>query len=239
MGFSGVVFTVLAFQANGRKKIFYLLVALGAFTGMMISGTRGAIAVPFAGFGLAIILSKQVKVMVAGGIVIFTVFALLKLTTVGNGVYEIRRFRGGLDKNNDSFQVRLENQKKLRVYLASRPFGGGIGSAGNWGLRFTPGTFLAETPTDSWYVQIWAEQGVVGLTLHLGILLFVIGWGMYTIWFKIRPPEYKNMSVALVSGMFGVMACSYGSETLGQVPNGLIVYMSMAYVFVIPRWETA
>jgi hypothetical protein len=238
MGFSGVTFSLIAlYTKNLRTKLFFGTIAAAAFYGMIISGTRGALAVPFAGFALYAILSKKIKILAIGGLLIFSVFALLKFTTIGNNVYDIRRIRGGLDKNNDSFQVRLDNQQKLKVYLASRPFGGGIGSAGNWGLRFSPGTFLAETPTDSWYVQIWAEQGVVGLLLHIGILIFVLVSGGYIIMFKLQNPELKGKAMALSAGMFGIMAASYGSGALGQMPNGIIVYMSMAFIYMMPGWE--
>jgi hypothetical protein len=47
------------------------------------------------------------------------------------------------------------------------------------GTRFSPGTFLAVTALDSWYVKIWAECGVVGLYVHIGMLLtFMIYFGL-------------------------------------------------------------
>lgn len=238
MGFSGVVFGILALHAKQQKqKVFYLLVSLLAFYAMLISGTRGAIAVPFGGFGLYAVLSKRIKIIVVGGISLLAIFSFLKFTTIGDSVYEIRRFRDALDPNNPSLQVRKDNQKKLKTYLASRPFGGGIGSAGNWGLRFSPGSFLAETPTDSWYVQIWAEQGIIGLSLHLGILCFVLGKSAYIIMFRLKTDEYIGKAAALSAGMFGIMAASYGSGALGQMPNGIIVYSSMAFIFMMPAWE--
>jgi O-antigen ligase len=175
--------------------------------------------------------------MVAGVVIMVGVFGFLKFTTIGNSVYEIRRFRTGLDPDNPSLVVRFENQQKLKAYLADKPFGGGIGSAGNWGLRFSPGTFLANTPTDSWYVQIWAEQGIVGLSLHLMILLYILGYGSYYCMVQCKNERYKYKAIALLSGMFGIMAASYGSGALGQMPNGLIVYMSMAFIFMMRGWE--
>lgn len=238
MGFSGVVFSIIALHSKDfKRKFFFGTVAAAAFFGMFISGTRGAIAVPFAGFTLYAVLSKKIKILITGGMIIFGLFALLKFTTIGNGIYEIRRFRGGLSQNNDSFQVRLENQRKLKVYLASRPFGGGIGSAGNWGLRFSPGTFLAETPTDSWYVQIWAEQGIVGLLLHLGILTYILAYSAYIIMLKLKNSELITKAIALSAGIFGVMVASYASGALGQMPNGIIIYMSMAFIYMMPEWE--
>lgn len=237
MGYSGVVFGLLFLHTQSRKRYFWLLIAVMAFYGMIISGTRGALAVPFAGLALYSILSKKFKVLAAGVVIMVGVFAFLKFTTIGNSVYEIRRFRTGLDPNNPSLVVRFENQQKLKAYLADKPFGGGIGSAGNWGLRFSPGTFLADTPTDSWYVQIWAEQGIVGLSLHLLILLYILGYGSYYSMVLCKNERYKIKAIALLSGMFGIMVASYGSGALGQMPNGLIVYMSMAFIFLMRKWE--
>ncbi|NER04071.1 MAG: O-antigen ligase family protein [Okeania sp. SIO3C4] len=238
MGFSSVTFAIVALHTKEmKKKVFFAGVSVMALYAMLISGTRGAIAVPFGGFGLYAVLSKRVKIVALGGFAMIAVYSFLKFTTIGDSVYEIRRFRDALDPNNPSLQVRKDNQKKLKVYLASRPFGGGIGSAGNWGLRFSPGTFLAETPTDSWYVQIWAEQGIVGLGLHLGILFFVLGKSAYIIMFRLKSDELIGKGAALSAGMFGIMAASYGSGALGQMPNGIIVYSGMAFIFMMPRWE--
>ena len=121
--------------------------------------------------------------------------------------------------------------------MASRPFGGGIGSSGNWGQRFTPNTFLANTPTDSWYVMIWAEQGVVGLLLHLGILFYVLIKSSYYIMFVIKDDWLKTQLTALTAGMLGIMLASYGNGILGQMPTGIIMYMSFAFMFMGPQFD--
>lgn len=238
MGFSGVVFSIVGLTTPKlRDKVFYLAVAGAAFFGMLISGTRGAMAVPAAGFALFAIFTKRTWIIatVYGGMLF--VYGFLKWTNIGSSVYELRRIRTALDPNNPSLLVRKENQRILGDYLSSRPFGGGIGSAGNWGLRFSPGTFLAETPTDSWYVQIWAEQGIIGLTLHLFILGFFLFSSGYIVLFRLKTFEYAGLGAALSCGVFGLMGASYGSGALGQMPNGLIVYASMAFIFLLPRWE--
>lgn len=238
MGYSGVVFGIIGLKMpNAKLKWWYLFVSAAAFYGMLISGTRGAIAVPFAGLTLYAVLSKNFKILFGGLLIVITAYSFLKFTTIGNSVYEIRRFRTGLNPDNPSLQVRLDNQKKLKTYLASRPFGGGIGTSGNWGLRFSPGTFLAEIPTDSWYVMIWAEQGRVGLYLHLSILFTIIARSSWLIMFQIKDKELANTAAALCAGMFGIMAASYGSGALGQMPNGVYVYISIAFIFMIAEWD--
>lgn len=216
-----------------KRKIFYIITAMLCLYGMMISGTRGAIAVPAIGFFAYFFMSKNFKIVGLGIISGFMVFYLLKFTTVGQGVYAINRMRTALDPNDASLQVRLENQRKLSHYLASRPFGGGVGSAGSWGLRFSPGTFLAETPTDSWYVKIWAEQGVVGLILHITILLYIATHGGYYIW-HMQESELRQQVMAMWSGMLGIYVASYGNGVLGQIPTGTLINIGMGVMFLIP-----
>lgn len=144
--------------------------------------------------------------------------------------------RTGLDPNDPSLQLRLINQAKLRGYLASRPIGGGIGSAGFWGTRFSPGTFLAVTALDSWYVKIWAECGVVGLYVHIGMLLtFMIYFGL-KLW-KIPPCLLRDKLVALYSGMFGILVACYGNQILGQLPTNVAIYLSISFLYVFTKDE--
>jgi hypothetical protein len=51
--------------------------------------------------------------------------------------------RTAFDPNDASLQVRLDNQKILKGYLAVRPLGGGIGHAGDKAQRFLPNAFLS------------------------------------------------------------------------------------------------
>ncbi|HZL12493.1 MAG TPA: O-antigen ligase family protein [Prolixibacteraceae bacterium] len=237
-GQAAVVFGILALNVKNLKlKLFYTLVAIAGIYGMMVSGTRGAIAVPIMGFALYFILIKNIKVMILGALMGISVFVFFKYTSIAQGNYQIRRMRSAFDPNDPSLQVRFENQRKLKTYLASRPFGGGLGSAGNWGKRFSPNTFLANTATDSWYVAIWAENGIIGLLLHLFILFYVLIKSSYVLMFKIRNDWLKFRMIALVSGYFGIMAASYGNGVLGQMPTGIIIYMSMAFLFMAEKFD--
>jgi len=238
-GHTAVVFSILALNKkdNPRLRLFYGITALLGFYGMMISGTRGAIAVPLIGFAFYVFLRKNIKVMLLGLALGASILVFFKYTTIGNSNYTINRMRTAFDPNNASLQVRFSNQRKLSAYLASRPFGGGIGSSGNWGLRFSPNTVLANTPTDSWYVAIWAEQGIVGLTLHLFILFYIVIKSAYRIMFKIRDDWVRAQMSALICGILGIMAASYGNGVLGQMPTGILMYSSMAFLFMSEKFD--
>lgn len=238
-GHTGVVFGILALFCNHNPKLrlWFAFVSIMGLYGMLISGTRGAIAVPAMGGIMFIIVRKHVPSIVMGTMAGIAVFVFFKYTTIGNNNDQIRRMRTAFDPNDASLQVRLENQKKLSGYLASRPFGGGIGSTGNWGQRFTPHTFLANTATDSWFVAIWADMGIIGLYLHLFILFFILITGAYNCMFRIRDDWIKGQITALVCGMAGIMMASYGNGVFGQFPTGILMYVGMVFIFLSPKWD--
>lgn len=232
-----LVSTILALGPYSiKKKIFYSITAASTFWGMMISGTRGAIIVPVIGFLIYAIMTKKIKILVLGFFISLSAFAFLKYTRILHSNYQIARMRTALNPDNASFNVRIENQKKLSRYLRNRPIGGGIGSAGYWGLRFSPNTFLARTPTDSWYVQIWAENGIVGLFLYVCMLIYFLIKGFITIW-KLQDPNYKQIAVAFYAGFLGIVFASYGNKVLGQMPTGMLIYISIAFVHLSTKFE--
>ncbi len=229
---AGVVAGVLAMGPYSRKrKIFYIITCLLSLYGMAISGTRGALFVVITGFAIYFLVSNNMKIIIPGAIVGVLAFGTLKYTMIGQQNDQIRRMRTALDPNDASLQARLNNQAKLKLYLASRPLGGGLGSAGSWGQRFSPGTFLATTPLDSWYVKIWATTGAVGLTIYLSMLLFFLG-NRFIFLFKLKDAELKFKLAAFYAGFFGVCFASYGNQIFGQFPTGPCIYISLVYMFL-------
>lgn len=238
MGYFGVVFSILGLHEERRsRRFFYFFVALASLYAMLISGTRSAVAVPLAGFVLYTILTKRIKVMIIVGSVVFSLFFLLKYTNVGQGNYDIRRMRSAFEEDNASLNVRMENRKLFADYLKTRPFGGGIGSSGNWGMRFTPGTFLAETATDGWYIQLWAEQGIVGLAFYLLMIFYFLIKSVFLIFFRLKKPENRYKAIAFTSGFVGLMVTSYSASSLGQMPNTIIMAVSVVLISLMPDWE--
>jgi hypothetical protein len=226
--YSAVVATIVSMSmTNWKSKFFFIIVALAGFYGMIISGTRGAISIPLGGFMAFFVLRKNIRVMVVGIFLLLTVFVFFKFTSIGQGNAQIRRMRTAFDPNDASLQVRLENQKRLKGYLASRPFGGGIGHGGVKAQKYLPNAFLSQIATDSGYVLVWVEQGIIGLILHLFILFYTVGKASFHVMFRIRDPILKMKIAALISGMFGIMVANYGNAVL-QMPTGMLIYTSMA-----------
>lgn len=238
-GAAGIVGLLVAFSIKGRgNKFFFLLVSILGFWGMLMSGTRGSVIVPLIGGAIYVIIKKNVKIVIIGAIFLVFTYVFFAYTFIGDGVYQIARMRTAFRPELDaSYQVRLANRAILKTYLADKPFGGGIGSAGFWGLRFSPQGFLANVATDSWYVQIWAEQGIVGLTLHLFILSYIFLKGSYLIMFRVKNTELEGILGALIGGFAGIMGASYTNGVLGQMPTGAIVYLSWGFVFMAQQLD--
>jgi hypothetical protein len=222
---------------NIKKKIIYLVLAFIYFWGFAVAGSRGPLFVLAAGFLMYLFMIRNFKVLAIGLVVGAMAFVTLKYTTVGQSNYQIQRMRSALDPNDASFQVRLENQAKLRVYLKSRPLGGGIGSGGGWGQRFTPGTFLAETALDSWYVKIWVETGVIGLWIHIIQLIIIFYLCFKRVFFLVEETLRLRM-IAILCGFFGIAVASYGNQVFGQLPTSTIIYFSMIFCYLCEEWDT-
>jgi len=240
-GASQAMFTLLCFiLALGPWKTKYRLMlflcAIITFIGFGISGSRGALAIPAFGGIAFLILSKNFKLLTFGLISMFLTLYLLKYTHVAHGVEQVRRMRTALDSDNPSLNARLKNQKTFGNHLRSRPFGGGIGSAGYWGERYSPNTVLAQTPTDSYYVKIWAETGIVGLCLHVLMLGYFIGKGALISW-SLKTPRVRNVAVALYCSVVGILFASYGNQVYSQMPTGLIMSVFIPIIFLLPNME--
>jgi len=205
---------------------------------MFLSGTRGAMIVPMIGGAVYIILKKNLRVIIIGGTMMAFIYVFFAYTYIGDSNYQVARMRTAFRPSTDaSYQVRLDNRAILKTYLADKPIGGGVGSAGNWGKRFSPQGYLAQIATDSWYVQIWAETGIIGLFIHVFILSYIMIKGFYLILFKVRNPELAGILGAVHAGFAGIMGASYGNGVLGQIPTGPIVYLSWAFVFMSLQFD--
>ncbi len=233
MGFSMVAFsTAVFFIRNKWVKIYFFMVALSGAYGMIISGTRGALAVPFAGYALFAILSKNWRIMLPTTFLIISAFLFLNFTTIGNNNQQIKRMRTAFDQNDASLNTRLENQKKLKEYMSNIPFGTSIGFYGKPAAKSSPYYEISKIPSDSWYVQVWIQTGIVGLVIYLLLLISSILIAGYIILFKIKNKRLRGILAGLLSGVFGMFISAYGNDLLAQFPNCFLFYICLALVFM-------
>lgn len=232
MGCACVVFGLSAFYIKNKAlKTYYTIIAIGSVYAMFLTGTRGALIVPLGGLALFTVISKNIKAMLIGSMTLFFIYIFFAFTLIGQGNPMIRRMRTAFNPTEDaSFNVRKENQQKLGAYLKAKPFGEGLGLSGDGlGVKLS-NRFTTSIPTDSWYVKIWVETGVIGLIIYLGMILLSIAWGAWILMFKIQNPELKGQLCGLLCGIAGMFASAYGNLFWGQFPTMLIAFMGITLV---------
>ena len=221
---------------NMRRRIFYLILGLFATYSMIISGTRGALAVPGAGGIAYLIMTKNSRILIPGFIVIAAAFSFLKFTTIGNGNYDINRLRSALNADDPSLQARIKNRAALTNYLSDKPFGGGVGTVGSWGERFSPHTWLGQFPPDGLYTRIRAETGIVGRNFYVWMWVYILLRGIWFTW-NFKDKERQYLSMAILSGYAGILLSNYGNPVMTQFPTSLLVYVGLTFVYSMRYWN--
>ena len=231
MGCANVIFTIAACYIKSKPlKIYYTIVVIASLYAMFLSGTRGAMIVPLGGLALFIILSKNIRIIAIGSISLLCIYIFFAFTMIGQNNQQIRRMRTAFTPTEDgSFNVRRENQARLGEYLKNKPFGEGLGLSGVENQKIS-NRFTTSIPHDSWYVKIWVETGIVGITLYLGFLFISIAHGAWIIMFRIKDKELKGLLSGLLCGITGMLLSAYGNAFWGQYPTHIIAFTGLALV---------
>lgn len=235
MGLSCVVYILTFFYTkNIYLRIFYLIVGMAGFYGLLISGTRAAIAVPIAGLGVFLFLAKNWKIGLLASLLLLGGVGILKYTTIGESNRLIRRMRTAFDTDDASLQVRFENQRALKAYMSEVPFGIGLGV--NRGVLPSQNKyyFVATCPPDSSWVDLWIQMGVVGLVVFLVLQASMLITGSYILLFRIRSPEIRGPLTGMLCGCAGMLVASYANMIYFQFPNGILIFSCYTFIFLGP-----
>ncbi len=219
-----------------RRKAFYLITSLLSFYALMLSGTRGALAVPAIGGMCYIVMIKNTRILLAGAAVLLGGFIFLKYTSIGAGNYSLDRLRTALDPEDASLKVRLVNRARLTEYLRDKPFGGGVGTVGSWGNRFSPGTWLADFEPDGLYTRIRAETGLIGRNFYVLIWLYILLDGILWVW-KEPNNERRTLAMAMLAGYAGILVANYGNQVMTQFPIAPTVFLSISFLYSMRKWN--
>ncbi|PKO96947.1 MAG: hypothetical protein CVU12_02450 [Bacteroidetes bacterium HGW-Bacteroidetes-7] len=238
MGFTSVVFLIFGFNIKmSSRKILYIITGLACLYGMIISGTRGSLVIPFIGILYYAFISKNFKAIVSSIILVVFLIGFLKFTYIGHSNQYIRRMRSIFNEQDASFRGRIDNQKLVKELMRDKPFGVGIGMMRSKAIAYRPHPVLSAIPHDSWYILIWAELGIVGLVLYLFILFYILMHGSYLVLFKLKNRELRGVVSSILCGLFGLYAAAYSLEIFGQFPNAYIIFICMTVVFLSPIYD--
>lgn len=214
-----------------RKHILYFLIVFFMMN-MLFSGTRGAYVLLPAAMILFVVLKYNKKIMMMLTMGILIMIALIFVPTSNSTLY---RFQSAFKPSEDaSYNVRKYNQKRIQPYILSHPMGGGLGSTGEWGKKFSPNSYLANFPPDSGYVRVAVETGWLGLLIFCTFMFVILKTGIDN-YYKIKDPELKSYCLALVLIIFAFNIGNFPQEALMQYPNSALFYLSAALVNVTLR----
>lgn len=233
MAAAGLVYGIVGFQASGwRRKIWYVAIAASGILGMFISGTRGAMIIPFAGLALYCLLCKNFKILLACGLLGILMYSFFAFTYIGNGNEYIRRARTAFTGTKDaSMNVRQQNRQEIAQYIATHPFGVGIENNIPKMWMNTDGTYTMGTiPPDSFFVYIWIQTGYGGLILYLLICAVVVIDGSRIVLFKIRDKQLRHTLAAFTCATLGIWASGYSGNNPGMPPTDFLLPAMMAFV---------
>jgi O-antigen ligase len=232
-----VVAAVLCLCIMFTKIKTYKKIILGVsipffFLVMLYSGTRGAFVLPPAALALLAVMNFNKKILT---VVIIAAVVLGGLIFMPTSNQFIKRFQTAFRPSDDaSFNVRAENQRRIKPYILSHPIGGGLGSVGIWGRRFAPKSFLAKFPPDSGYVRVAVEMGYVGLLLFCMLMFTILKTGINN-YYLIKNPELKIYCLAMVLIIFVFNIGNYPQQALVQYPSNILFYLACALLNVTLR----
>lgn len=231
-GFMMAITSILCFLlAQGpisrRQRVFLYCISALMMYGMLFSGTRAAFILPLAAFAFYAVISFKKKIFLLAGV--FGVLLLI-LINIPTSDPNLVRFQSAFNPSQDaSYQVRVRNQAFIKPYIQTHPLGGGLGSVGEWGKKFSPWSPLANFPPDSGFVRTAVEQGWLGLLLYCSLLFAVFRQGIQD-YFRIRDPLLKSVSLAMLTVLFSLTLANFPQEAIGQYPINLLFFVAIAII---------
>ena len=171
-------------------------------------------------------------IFIPGIILLICIYVFFAHTFIGQSNPYIRRIRTAFDPNEPSLVIRRENQKLFKAYLKDKPFGEGLGLSGV-DVQDKFKRYTTSIPTDSWYVKIWVETGIIGLVLYLAVHGVLFAWCGWILMFKIMNKRLRGLLTAWLRTAAGFYLAAYANDVM-QYPNSIPIYTAFALCFAGP-----
>lgn len=233
MAYTSLLCFVLATDVLAYWKRFVLVgIGMLMLLAMIYSGTRTAYAMLPVGMVFFAVLTLRTKVLALVGL-----FFLFGVGIVFSPIYSLgpldsnnlNRIRSAFKADDASFQVRMRNQEYIQPYIWSHPLGGGLGSIGIWGRRFSPNSPISQFPPDSGFVRVAVEQGYIGLLLYCSMLfvMFYQGIRNYT---RSKHPKIRLYYLALLTVLYSLVVANYPQQSFAIYPTIAVFIVCMALI---------
>jgi O-antigen ligase len=194
---------------------------------LIYTGSRtSTIIVPIGVFFVTFLLLKR-NVLIAFGVGCVLAAGVILKPSGNQALFIMLTALEG--KDDPSLNVRLENQQLIQRYVKEAPIGYGLGSTGDIGRRFSPGSFIGSFPPDSEYVKIAVETGWIGLFIWctLQFLFFRRGVIFY---FRIKNSTSKYLIAVPISLLFMNIVAQYPQELLRMQVMAMLFAISLAII---------
>lgn len=206
------------------KRWIWLIAIFLAGAAMIYSGTRTAYVIIPWSMMLLVLITRNRNMIITSAL---AGVLLLGLLTVPTNNYHVNRIQSAFNADEDeSFSVREESRKAITPFIISHPFGGGLGSTGVWGMRFSPWTQLAQFAPDSGYIRVAVELGWIGLLIYLSVLLRLY-WLMFNSW-RIAQERDKWLILAVLVPLSSLLVVEWAQDIIGKMPFNILFWMIAA-----------
>ena len=228
MAYSATICFVLALaKVENKKRLVLICCGIIMAVSMTYSGTRTAFAMVALGLCFYVFMSlndRRTLIFAAAAVIIF-------LGIIFGPFYgpTFSRMRSTFNTSEDaSMGVRDGKRLRLQPYARENPFGGGINTAGNVGMRYEPSHPLSGPfDPDSGYLKMALERGWIGLLINLTLYAVVLIYGLIN-FHKVKNNEIRFYYAAYMSGFFALSIAHFTQDAMDQKPVVVILISSCA-----------
>lgn len=235
-------FVLVTAKMAGWKKLMLLVAGCTMLLAMVYTGTRTAFAVVPVGVVFFTVITFRKKIMITVGLIMLMAAAVLISPVSSLGPLDsnsLNRIRSAfIGEEDPSYQVRMRNQEFIQPYIWNHPIGGGLGSIGVWGARFSPDSPIADFAPDSGFVRVAVEQGWVGLILYMAFIFMIFRCGV-RYYLLCEHPKIKVYYVATLTVLFCLMVANYPQQAFAIYPTIVVFYICVAIVMRLKDFDDA
>ncbi len=232
MAYTGVFCLALCMGSiSVGKRVLLIVMSLLMFLAMVYSGTRTAyVALPigivfYSGltFQRNILIFTGIFIVIGAGIIFGPVNSLGPISA-----NSLNRIRSAFNPSEDnSYKAREKNQAFIQPFIQKHPIGGGLGSIGVYGVRFSPNSEMAKFPPDSGFVRVAVEMGWIGLLIYCYLFYITLRTGIEN-YFASKNPRIKNYLASILTVTFTLTVANFPQQSINIYPSMLVFYFCMA-----------
>lgn len=229
MAFTGsICFMMLGGFKSWFTRILLFFAGSASILALVYSGTRSAFVIPAFFFFIWVILSGKKRWYAA---MVVPIIGLFILANVETSIYQLQRIQTIFKASEDaSYQVRAKNRAFITPWIIKHPIGGGLGSTGVWGMRFSPYTMLANFPPDSGLIRVAVELGWIGLIFFLNVYGQTIWHGAMG-YRKMKDKQLRVITAGITCGVAAILPVEWGQEVVGVYPISILFWLYIAVLF--------